>query len=147
MHWLVSMPQTHLSRMWVLNPILTGGGGVNLTPPPPCTKSATTSWLPQIATRLFMSFFFQVLRIFWYQVWENRTIGREVTWHFVLARDLKGGGGVKLTPPSKTLLSKSPVKIGLSIMHLNTYSIVLLRATQERITTGLSELTQVLLKN
>ena len=65
-----------------INPILTGG--VNLTPP--CTKSATASRPPQIATRLFMTFFFQVLRIFWYQVYENRTIGREVTWRFVLAR-------------------------------------------------------------
>ena len=44
-----------------INPILTGGGGVNLTP---CTKSVTASRLPQIATRLFVSFFFQVLRIF-----------------------------------------------------------------------------------
>ena len=52
-----------------LNPILTGGGGggVNLTPPPPCTKSATASRPPQIVTRLFMTLFFQVLRIFWYQ--------------------------------------------------------------------------------
>ena len=58
----------------VFNPILTGGG-VNLTPP--CTKSVTASRPPQIATRLFVTFFFQVLRIFWYQVCENRTIGRE----------------------------------------------------------------------
>ena len=43
-------------------------------PPPPRTKSATASRLPQIATRLFMSFFFQVLCIFWYQVCENRTM-------------------------------------------------------------------------
>ena len=71
-----------------LNPILTGGG-VNLTPPPPCTKSVTVLRPPLIATRLFMTFFFQVLRIFWYQVCENRTIGREVTRRFVLARRLK----------------------------------------------------------
>ena len=70
-----------------LNPILTGGGGVNLTPP--CTKSVTASRPPLIATRFFMTFFFQVLRIFWYQVCENRTIGREVTQLFVLARRLK----------------------------------------------------------
>ena len=36
-----------------------------------------------------MSFFFQVLCIFWYQVCENQTIGREVTWCFVLARQHK----------------------------------------------------------
>ena len=65
------------------NPILTGGGGQF---DPPCTKSATVSRPPQIATRLFMTFFFQVLRIFWYQICENRTIGREVTWRFVLTR-------------------------------------------------------------
>ena len=58
------------------NPILTGGW----VPP------VWNPWPPQIATRLFMSFFFQVLRIFWYQVCENRTIGRKVTWRFVLAR-------------------------------------------------------------
>ena len=46
---------------YFLNPILTGGG-VNLTPP--CTKSATASRPLLIATRLFMTFFFQVLRIF-----------------------------------------------------------------------------------
>ena len=70
-----------------INPILTGGGGVNLTPP--CTKSATVSRPPLIATRFFMTFFFQVLRIFWYQVCENRTIAREVTRLLVLARRLK----------------------------------------------------------
>ena len=48
-------------RNFFINPILTGGG-VNLTPP--CTKSATASRPPLIATRLFMTFFFQVLRIF-----------------------------------------------------------------------------------
>ena len=73
-------------KLGPFNPILTGGG-VNLTPP--CTKSATVSRPPLIATRLFMTFFFQVLRIFWYQVCENRTIGREVTRLFVLARRLK----------------------------------------------------------
>ena len=67
-----------------LNPILTGGGGGQFDPP--CTKSTTASRPPQIATRLFMTFFFQVLRIFWYQVCENWTIGREVTWRFVLSR-------------------------------------------------------------
>ena len=40
-----------------LNPILTGGG-------PPCMKSATASRPPEIATRLLMSFFFEILRIF-----------------------------------------------------------------------------------
>ena len=68
-----------------INPILTGGGGGSIWPPP-CTKSVTASRPPQIATRLFMTVFFQVLRIFWYQVCENRTIGREVTWRFLLAR-------------------------------------------------------------
>ena len=82
-----------LDKRWVfqtmyLNPILTGGGGGSIWPPP-CTKSLTAVRPPQIATRLFMSFFFQVLRIFWYQVCENRTIGREVTQRFVLARRLK----------------------------------------------------------
>ena len=77
----------HLLRILApINPILTGGG-VNLTPP--CTKFATVSRPPLIATRLFMTFFFQVLRIFWYQVCENRTIGREGTQLFVLARRLK----------------------------------------------------------
>ena len=75
-------------QIWILqilsfNPILTGGGGQF---DPPCTKSTTASRPPQIATRLFMTFFFQVLRIFWYQVSENRTVGREVTRRFVLAR-------------------------------------------------------------
>ena len=46
-----------------VNPILTGGG-VKLTPPPPCTKSETASRPLLIATQLFMTFFFQVLRIF-----------------------------------------------------------------------------------
>ena len=61
-----------------------GGGGVNLTPP---------AWNPRLPRNrhrsqhaLFVTFFFQVLRIFWYQICENRTIGREVTWRFVLAR-------------------------------------------------------------
>ena len=76
-----STPPPGLIRV---NPILTGGGGSIW--PPPCTKSATAARPPQIATRLFTSFFFQVLRIFWYQVCENQTIGREVTWRFVLAR-------------------------------------------------------------
>ena len=40
----------------VFNPILTGGGSIW---PPPCTKSATVSRPPLIATRLFMTFFFQ----------------------------------------------------------------------------------------
>ena len=44
-----------------LNPILTGGGQFD---PPPCTKSVTVSRPPLIATRFFMTFFFQVLRIF-----------------------------------------------------------------------------------
>ena len=86
-----------------VNPILTGGGGVNLTPP--CTKSATASRPPQIATRLFMTFFFQVLRIFWYQVCENRTVGREVTRRFVLARRHK-------------ICPKSAFCIGLCTKHM-----------------------------
>ena len=62
------------------NPILTGG-----PPPPPvqirdCLVTAADRDTP------FHDFFFQVLRIFWYQVCENRTIGRKVTWRFVLAR-------------------------------------------------------------
>ena len=74
-------------RVWVpFNPILTGGGGQFDRD---CSKSATAARPPQIATCLFMSFFFQVLRIFWYQVSENQTIGREVTQRFVLARRLK----------------------------------------------------------
>ena len=63
------------------NPIPTGGGGGQFDPPPPLHKIRDC-----LATRLFMSFFFQVLRIFSHQVCENRTIGREVTWRFVLAR-------------------------------------------------------------
>ena len=51
------------------NPILTGGGGGSIWPPPPPARNPR---LPQIATRLFMTFFFQVLHIFWYQVCENR---------------------------------------------------------------------------
>ena len=69
---------TRISRWPYLN---WGGGQFD----PPCTKSVTAAQPPQIATRLIMSFFFQVLRIFWYQVCENRTIGREVTWRLVLA--------------------------------------------------------------
>ena len=76
----------YFTKTILFNPILTGGVEVN--PPPPCTKSATMSRPPLIATRFFMTFFFQVLRIFWYQVCENRTIGREVTQLFVLARRL-----------------------------------------------------------
>ena len=68
------------------NPILTGGGGGSIWPPPVRNPRLPRDRPPQIATRLFMSFFFQVLRIFWYQACENRTIGREVTWRFVLAR-------------------------------------------------------------
>ena len=59
-----SMPPTSWEEMKMdFNPILTGGGGGKIDPPP-CTKSATASRPPQIATRLFMTFFFQVLRIF-----------------------------------------------------------------------------------
>ena len=61
-----------------LNPILTGGGG-SIWPPPPLLS----------CFHAFMTFFFQVLRIFWYQVCENRTVGRKVTWRFVLARRQK----------------------------------------------------------
>ena len=38
----------------MLNPILTGGSIW-----PPCTKSATASWPPQIATHLFINFSFK----------------------------------------------------------------------------------------
>ena len=70
-----------------INPILTGGGGVNLTPP----LHEIRDWVATAADRdaSFYDFFFQVLRIFWYQVCENRTIGRKVTRLFVLARRLK----------------------------------------------------------
>ena len=44
-----------------INPILTGGGGGGSIWPPPCTKSATASRPPQIATRLFVTFFFSSL--------------------------------------------------------------------------------------
>ena len=71
--------------IYLFNPILTGGGGGGQFDPP-----VRNPWLPRdrrrSRQRLFMSFFFQVLRIFWYQVCENRTISREVTWRFVLAR-------------------------------------------------------------
>ena len=84
------------------NPILSGGG-VNLTPP------ARNPWLPRdrrISRHAFSwLFFFQVLRIFWYQVCENRTVGREVTWRFVLARRHK-------------ICPKSAFCIGLCTKHM-----------------------------
>ena len=63
----------------MLNPILTRG--VNLTPLYEicdCLATAADRDTP------FHQLFFQVLCIFWYQVHENWTNGREVTWHFVL---------------------------------------------------------------
>ena len=56
-------------------------GGGQFDPPP--YEISTVS-----IARDIMTFFFQVLRIFWYQVCD-RTIGREVTRLFVLARRLK----------------------------------------------------------
>ena len=69
----------------MLNPILTGGGGGG-TPPPLHEIRDCLATAADRDTPVFMTFFFQVLRIFWYQVCENRTVGREVTWRFVLAR-------------------------------------------------------------
>ena len=98
----IKVQQFLKSILHSVNPILTGGGSIW---PPPCTKSATASRPPQIAKRLFMTFFFQVLRIFWYQVCENRTVGREVTWRFVLARRHK-------------ICPKSAFCIGLCTKHM-----------------------------
>ena len=92
----------NLGYRYTLTLYFTGGGQFD---PPPCMKSATASRPPQITTRLFITFFFQVLRIFWYQVCENRTVGREVTWRFVLAR------GHKICP-------KSAFCIGLCTKHM-----------------------------
>ena len=48
-----------------------GGGQFD----PPCTKFGLPRDRRRSRHAFFMSFFFQVLRIFWYQVCENRTIG------------------------------------------------------------------------
>ena len=85
---LVQGKYSLLALPWYnLTLIQLGGGGRSIWPP--CIKSATASRPPQIATHLFRSFFFQVLLIFWYQVCETRTMGREVTWRFLLARRIK----------------------------------------------------------
>ena len=83
---LVSVLQTHLAQMWVFNPILTvSGGGVNEIDPP-YTKSATASRPPQIEndTPGFHDYFSFKSYASFDTIFA--TIGREVTWRFVLAR-------------------------------------------------------------
>ena len=70
-----------------LNPIPRGGGGGGGQFDPPTVRNL---WVPRDHRKsghaFLWVFFFKVLRVFWHQVNENRTIGREIMWCFVLAR-------------------------------------------------------------
>ena len=64
-----------------------GGGGFNpnCTGGPrrhPLTNFAAHAKSPRFQPRCFMTFFFEVLRIFWHQVCENWTSRYGVTWSF-----------------------------------------------------------------
>ena len=50
---------------------------------PPTTNFAAQAKPPRFQPRRFMTVFFEVLRIFWHQVCENRTSRYVVTWPFV----------------------------------------------------------------
>ena len=56
-----------------------GGGGAQK---PPSTNFAVHAKPPRFQPRRFMTFFFEVLRIFWHQVCKNRTCRYGVTWPF-----------------------------------------------------------------
>ena len=108
MHWLVSVPRTHLSRMWVLNPILTGGGGCQFDPPPPVRNPQ----LPRDRRRLRHAFSW-VFSFKFYASFDTKfgKIGPSVarSRDILYSHEIWRGGG-QIDPPVKTCSQKAQLK-------------------------------------